>query len=74
MVAALTIRSTGTGPADGLTGIGGRKHARVAGFKKERGVDQKVRSFQGVASCLGQVQAYQTISSSRALSVMLKNQ
>ena len=30
--------------------------------------------LQGVPSCLGQVQAYQTISSKRALSVMLNNQ
>ena len=33
-----------------------------------------VRGLQGVPSCLGHVQAYQTIPSSRALSVTLKNQ
>lgn len=34
----------------------------------------RVRGFQGVPSRLGHVHAYQTISSRRALSAMLKNQ
>jgi hypothetical protein len=34
----------------------------------------KMRGRQGVPSCLGHVQAYQTMSSSRALSAMLKSQ
>ena len=34
----------------------------------------EVRSLQGAASRLGHVHAYQTISSRRALSAMLKNQ
>jgi hypothetical protein len=48
--------------------------SNVAGLRNEQGVDQKVRGLQGVPSRLGQVHAYQTISSSRALSAMLKNQ
>ena len=34
----------------------------------------RVRGFQGAPSRLGHVHAYQTISSRRALSMMLKNQ
>jgi hypothetical protein len=45
-----------------------------ARFRNERGVDQKVRGLQGVPSRLGHVHAYQTISSSRALSATLNNQ
>ena len=37
MVAALTVRSTGTRPAHGLTGIGGRKHARFVDGTVRRG-------------------------------------
>jgi hypothetical protein len=48
--------------------------SNVAGLRNERGVDRKVRGLQGVPSRLGHVHAYQTISSRRALSVMLKNQ
>jgi hypothetical protein len=35
---------------------------------------RRVGGLRGVASRLGQVHAYQTISTSRALSTMLKNQ
>ena len=48
--------------------------SNFAGLRNEQGVDQKVRGLQGVPSRLGHVHAYQTISSSRALSAMLKNQ
>jgi hypothetical protein len=48
--------------------------SNVAGLRSERGVDQKVRGLRGAPSRLGQVHAYQTISTSRALSTMLKNQ
>src|SRR5215207_3834966 len=37
MVVALTIRSTGTRPADELTRIGGRKHARFVDGTVRRG-------------------------------------
>src|SRR5215217_3502212 len=48
MVAALTIGSTGTRPADGLTGIGGRKHAQFGDRTVKLGpADATSRSWSG---------------------------
>lgn len=51
-----------------------RTFPKSSSLRNERGVDEKLRGRQRAPSRVGHVQAYQTISSSRALSAMLKNQ
>jgi hypothetical protein len=55
--------------------IGIAGHSQSAATTGDGGAAlDRVRGLQGVPSCLGHVQAYQTISSRRALSTRLKNQ